>query len=91
MQCDVLMLLVICMFGVLGRMNGGPGCSSMDGLFLENGPFKLDDQLALHLNPHSWHHLADVLYIDQPVGTGLSFTTNRDGYPRNDEQVNAHL
>lgn len=63
----------------------------MDGLFLENGPFKLDDQLSLHLNPHSWHHLADVLYIDQPVGTGLSFTTNHDGYPRNDEQVNAHL
>lgn len=38
-------------------LNGGPGCSSMDGLFLENGPFKLDDQQTVTVNPHGWHNV----------------------------------
>ncbi|CAN0430791.1 unnamed protein product, partial [Ectocarpus sp. 13 AM-2016] len=35
---------------------------------------------------HSWHNVANVLYVDQPVGTGLSFTTNGN-YADNDLQV----
>ena len=74
-------------------LNGGPACSSMDGLFLENGPimWELDDNRAYRLspNPHSWHTApAYTLYIDQPVGTGLSFTTSGT-YPTNDALVNA--
>jgi carboxypeptidase D len=74
-------------------LNGGPACSSMDGLFLENGPllWTLDTATGaykLQANPSSWHTApAYTLYIDQPVGTGLSFTTSGT-YPRNDEQVN---
>ena len=34
-------------------LNGGPGCSSMDGLFLELGPFRLSGD-AVALNTHSW-------------------------------------
>lgn len=34
----------------------------------------------------SWHNAANVMYVDQPVGTGLSFTT-KDNYADNDEQV----
>ena len=74
-------------------LNGGPGCSSMDGLFLENGPFRLQlnettQQYQLNTDDHySWHKLpAYTLYIDQPVGTGLSFTTNRQ-YPSNDAEL----
>lgn len=63
-------------------LNGGPGCSSMDGLWLENGPFRLvspdisgKSDWTIDINPYSWHMApAYVLYIDQPVGTGLSFT-----------------
>ena len=72
-------------------LNGGPGCSSMDGLFLENGPIQwtmVDGNYMLQQNPHSWHTApAYTLYIDQPVGTGLSFTTNGH-YPTNDLEVN---
>jgi carboxypeptidase D len=72
-------------------LNGGPGCSSMDGLFLENGPFRFEKEngeYRLKPNEHSWHKTpAFTLYIDQPVGTGLSFTTSNK-HPSNDDQVN---
>ena len=72
-------------------LNGGPGCSSMDGLFLENGPLILThDKTSWKIvgRDASWHKSpAYVVYVDQPVGTGLSFTTT-SSYPRNDEQVN---
>ena len=74
-------------------MNGGPGCTSMDGLFLELGPFRLDgakvDQLKL--NPYSWHNAANMLFIDQPVGTGYSYTSRSDGYAKNDATINTHI
>lgn len=34
----------------------------------------------------SWHKAANVMYVDQPVGTGLSFTT-KGNYADNDLEV----
>ena len=73
-------------------MNGGPGCSSMDGLFIENGPFRLKGKStqSIEVNPHSWHKLGHAVYIDQPIGTGLSAA--RSGrYCKNDACINRHL
>lgn len=54
-------------------LNGGPGCSSMDGLFQESGPFLWQSgTYSPQPNPFSWTNLTNVIYIDQPVGTGLS-------------------
>lgn len=54
-------------------LTGGPGCSSELALFVENGPFKIDERtLELSKNPHSWNHRANLLYIDQPLGAGFS-------------------
>ncbi|KAL9023476.1 MAG: hypothetical protein Q9196_007179 [Gyalolechia fulgens] len=54
-------------------LNGGPGCSSMTGLTFENGPLQICPSTAVpNANPYSWTKLANVLYIDQPVGTGYS-------------------
>mgnify|MGYP001494942347 FL=1 len=53
-------------------INGGPGCSSMDGLLLENGPFRVDGDGLLTANEGSWHMQSDIVYIDQPLGTGFS-------------------
>jgi carboxypeptidase C (cathepsin A) len=49
-------------------LNGGPGCSSMIGLFVENGPFRVQSNHSIGINPYSWHQEAYVLYIDQPLG-----------------------
>jgi len=53
-------------------LTGGPGCASEIALFYENGPYKFDDDENLLKNPHSWNENANLLYIDQPVGTGFS-------------------
>ena len=34
-------------------LNGGPGCSSLGGMFVENGPFVLDSNLTVTLNPYA--------------------------------------
>ena len=68
-------------------LNGGPGCSSMDGLFIELGPFKMNGNGTISANEYSWHKVSNLLFIDQPVGTGLSFT-RKGRYAKNDEEVN---
>ena len=54
-------------------LEGGPGCCTEEAIFLENGPFRIEKStLKLTKNEYSWSNLADVLFIDQPVGTGFS-------------------
>ncbi|KAK7701937.1 hypothetical protein SLS64_010071 [Diaporthe eres] len=58
-------------------LNGGPGCSSMIGLFQEHGPCHfVDNSTEPSLNPYSWNSYANMLYVDQPIGTGFSFGTD---------------
>ncbi|KAJ5578786.1 uncharacterized protein N7459_007750 [Penicillium hispanicum] len=54
-------------------LNGGPGCSSLDGLLQENGPFLWQPGTYEPVrNPYSWTNLTNIVYIDQPAGTGFS-------------------
>lgn len=54
-------------------LNGGPGCSSLTGLFFELGPASIDENLKPVHNPWSWNNNASVIFLDQPVGTGFSY------------------
>ncbi|KAI0270406.1 serine carboxypeptidase [Gloeopeniophorella convolvens] len=55
-------------------INGGPGSSSMLGLFQEIGPCRLNnDTFDVGPNPTSWTNVANILFVDQPVGTGFSY------------------
>ncbi|KAK2612756.1 hypothetical protein QQS21_001207 [Conoideocrella luteorostrata] len=54
-------------------LNGGPGCSSLEGFLQENGPFLWQYGTYKPVpNPWSWHHLSNVLWVEQPIGTGFS-------------------
>ncbi|KAI0354677.1 peptidase S10 serine carboxypeptidase [Trametes cingulata] len=57
-------------------LNGGPGCSSTTGLFFEMGPCAVLQNGRTELNPHSWNKVANVLFLDQPIGTGFSHSTD---------------
>jgi len=70
-------------------LTGGPGCSSELALFFENGPYTVNPDLSLQANPYSWNTNANLLFVDQPAGTGFSFVQNSDGYVINEAQVSA--
>ncbi|KAK9097159.1 hypothetical protein Sjap_022656 [Stephania japonica] len=61
-------------------LSGGPGCTSFYGLAYETGPLtfkkvKYDGTLpTLELNPHSWTKVANIIFLDAPVGTGFSYS-----------------
>ena len=62
-------------------LNGGPGCSSLLGLFTENGPCLINkDGSATKVNTYSWTEAAHVLYLDQPTLTGYSYTSKPKSY-----------
>lgn len=72
-------------------LQGGPGASSLFGLFTENGPFQFNDAGTLKSRKYSWHLHANLIYIDNPAGTGFSFTDNDAGYARNEDDVGINL
>lgn len=54
-------------------LNGGPGCSSLSGLLQENGPISWQKgTFKPYANLWSWHHISNVIWVEQPIGTGFS-------------------
>ncbi len=80
-------------------LQGGPGryfhlnfyyfSSSLFGFFVENGPVSVDSTGSFSQNAFSWNQFANVIWIDQPVGTGFSFVNDSNGYMHS-EDVLAH-
>ncbi|XP_055837109.1 venom serine carboxypeptidase-like [Episyrphus balteatus] len=71
-------------------LQGGPGASSLFGLFTENGPFQFDGE-KLKKRDFRWSRKLNLIYIDNPVGTGFSFADDEAGYSRNEKQVGHNL
>jgi carboxypeptidase D len=54
-------------------LNGGPGCSSLEGFLQENGPISWrPGQFHPSYNPFHWARLTNMIWVEQPVGTGFS-------------------
>ena len=78
-------------------LNGGPGSSSMFGLFTENGPIRVakngtttnDFIVSLPRDGlGSWVDEADMLYLDQPVNVGFSYG---DSYATTMQQISDEI
>lgn len=58
---------------ILIWLNGGPGCSSLEGFLQENGPFEWQYGTYRPVqNPYTWVNLTNVVWVEQPAGTGFS-------------------
>lgn len=77
-------------------LNGGPGTSSMFGLFAEIGPLKLYHGVAKLLrNEYTWAKYVNLLFLDIPAPVGFSYCEDPQGYPSscgnwNDSSVAYH-
>lgn len=47
----------------------------MTGLFMELGPSSINEKRELVFNPSSWNANASVIFLDQPVNVGYSYSS----------------
>eukprot|EP01103_Thecamoeba_quadrilineata_P014500 TRINITY_DN433_c0_g1_i1.p1 TRINITY_DN433_c0_g1~~TRINITY_DN433_c0_g1_i1.p1 ORF type:complete len:476 (-),score=107.33 TRINITY_DN433_c0_g1_i1:116-1543(-) len=66
---------------------GGPGCSSLFGLFVEHGPLRLDNNGNVSFFDLTWANVANVLYIEAPAGVGFSYSNTTADYNTNDTRT----
>lgn len=72
-------------------LNGGPGCSSLEGFLQENGPFLWQYGTYLPVkNNWAWSNLTNVVWVEQPAGTGFSHVGS-DGAPKDEIEVAAQF
>ena len=73
--------------------NGGPGCSSLDGYFYEQGPYHVVEPVTnasgapmLYENPYRWNKVANMLFLEAPAAVGFSYADTPAGRNSNDTQ-----
>ncbi|XP_045459162.1 venom serine carboxypeptidase-like [Melitaea cinxia] len=72
-------------------LQGGPGASSLYGLFTEIGPFIVNNENRIEELKYSWGKNHSLLFIDNPVGTGFSFTDDDRGFATNQTTIGENL
>ncbi len=73
-------------------LQGGPGASSLYGLFAEHGPFSVAaDAKTLVPRALSWTLNYNLIYIDNPLGVGFSYTETPQGFVTNEDEVGLDL
>lgn len=57
---------------------------------MEVGPYRVNDNQTLEYNKGSWDEFANLLFVDQPVGTGFSYA-HTDSYLKDLDPLSAHF
>ncbi|OWK06498.1 hypothetical protein Celaphus_00012087 [Cervus elaphus hippelaphus] len=63
----------------------------MFGLFVEHGPYIVRENMTLGARDFPWTTTFSMLYVDNPVGTGFSFTDHVHGYAIDEDDVARNL
>ena len=74
-------------------LQGGPGSSSLYGMFEELGPMGIDANMNVFPRDplNNWNQEYSLLFLDNPVGVGFSFAESDDAYVSNEQQVGTDL
>ncbi|CAN1747556.1 Serine carboxypeptidase-like 49 [Linum perenne] len=72
-------------------LTGGPGCSSELAIFYENGPFSIANNMSLVWNKYGWDQASNLIYVDQPTGTGFSYSTDKRDIRHDEDGVSNDL
>ncbi|KAH8059708.1 serine carboxypeptidase [Aureococcus anophagefferens] len=76
---------------ILLWLQGGPGASSLFGLFTEIGPFDIDAKMEVISRDIHWNEDHHLLVLDNPLGTGFSFTNDLAAMATDEDMVGAAL
>ncbi|KAI9123903.1 hypothetical protein K1719_005203 [Acacia pycnantha] len=76
----------------------GPGCSVLSSILYENGPIRfnyknssIQGKPVLETNIYSWTKVANVLFLDAPVGSGFSYSILNSGYNTSDTKTVSNI
>jgi vitellogenic carboxypeptidase-like protein len=76
---------------ILLWLQGGPGASSLFGMFTEIGPFNIGSDMSVVPREVTWNQEYHLLFLDNPLGTGFSFTNSQDKFVTNQTTVGQDL
>ena len=73
-------------------LQGGPGATSLFGNWVEIGPYGIDATGKAYARNETWNEKFSLLFIDQPVGTGYSYSEGGfDNFVRSQDEIGVQL
>ncbi|CAH0396239.1 unnamed protein product [Bemisia tabaci] len=72
-------------------LHGGLAQTAMFGLFRDTGPFYVGRDKKLKRRKYAWTQKYNMVFVDNPVGAGFSFTKSESGYPTSLKAVTEDL
>ncbi|XP_042417405.1 serine carboxypeptidase-like 18 isoform X2 [Zingiber officinale] len=64
-------------------LTGGPRCTVFNGLVFEIAEYN-GSLPSLGYHPYAWTKVANVIFLDSPLGSGFSYSRKYEGYDAND-------
>mmetsp|Transcript_12420 Transcript_12420/g.24648 ORF Transcript_12420/g.24648 Transcript_12420/m.24648 type:complete len:485 (+) Transcript_12420:29-1483(+) len=74
-------------------LQGGPGGSSLYGMFEEIGPMGVDANMTLYPRDpdYNWNQKYSLLFLDNPCGVGFSWSNSESCFVKDEQTVGSDL